>query len=80
MNAGDSPPAQSFLFQRFYEELKKSESEVQLIEIDLVGQLDALKKQISTGVQAAVIMMAYINNNCLYQPAHVTKLQVRMQC
>ena len=29
------------------EELKKSESEVQLIEIDLVGQLDALKKQIS---------------------------------
>ena len=29
------------------EELKKSESEIQLIEIDLVGQLDALKKQIS---------------------------------
>jgi len=28
------------------EELKKSESEIQLIEIDLVGQLDALKKQI----------------------------------
>jgi structural maintenance of chromosome 4 len=29
------------------DELKKSESEVQLIEIDLVGQLDALKKQIT---------------------------------
>ncbi len=29
------------------EELKKAESENQLIEIDLVGQLDALKKQIS---------------------------------
>lgn len=29
------------------EELKKSESEIQLIEIDLVGQLDALKKQIA---------------------------------
>jgi len=29
------------------EDLKKSESDVQLIEIDLLGQLDALKKQIS---------------------------------
>jgi len=29
------------------EELKKSQSEIQYIEIDLVGQLDALKKQIS---------------------------------